>query len=448
MLQQVSESKYHLIRWIVTSGWLLLIFSLFYDPLSPWLTDVENKFSPLRVNPDVCIKVQDICLPETPYPVGATIFWTAIVPSAIIILLVFGHEVWRRICPLSFLSQIARNLSLQRKDKYVNPKTGKVTHRLAKVEPDSWLGRNYLYLQFTLFYLGVCSRILFVNSNRIALGLFILVTIFAAIFVGYWYGGKSWCNYFCPMSPVQRIYSEPRGLLTSAAHTVEKPTFTQSMCRRVDPSGKEESACVGCNAPCFDIDAENCYWQNINRPEYKLLYYGYFGLIVGYFLYYYLYAGNWNYYFSAAWSHEENQFATLFAPGFYLFNHPMDIPKIVAVPLTLLSFTFLGYILGIIIEILYKKVDKSLAQEKIQHRIYTIFTFFSFNFFFIFAARNWINQLPIVGQIIYQLILMTLSIFWLYRTWERDPELYSQEKQAKKFKKKLKLYDISSHYIL
>jgi len=42
-----------------------------------------------------------------------TVLWGAVVPTSIFILLVFGHEFWRRICPLSFLSQIPRALGWQ-----------------------------------------------------------------------------------------------------------------------------------------------------------------------------------------------------------------------------------------------------------------------------------------------------------------------------------------------
>jgi hypothetical protein len=56
------------------------------------------------------------------------------------------------------------------------------------------------------------------------------------------------------------------------------------------------------------------------------------GITIGYFAYYYLYAGNWNYYTSGAWAHEENQWATLLKPGLYLFGQAIPIPKLVTVP--------------------------------------------------------------------------------------------------------------------
>jgi hypothetical protein len=379
-------------------------------------------------------------LEQTSYALGARLFWAAIVPAAIFILLVFGHELWRRICPLSFLSQIPLALSIQRQHRRVDPKTGKISYEVAKVKKNSWLGRNYSYLQFGLLYLGLCIRLLFVNSDRLALGIFLIFTILSAITVGYLYGGKSWCQYFCPMAPVQKIYAEPAGLVTSKAHERER-TITQSMCRVVNQEGKEQSSCVACQTPCIDIDAERSYWDGITKPDQKLLYYGYIGLVISFYFYYYLYAGNWDYYFSGVWTHEANQLTTLLSPGFYLFNKPISIPKLVAVPLTLGFFTGGSYFLGLKLEKSYKsyllRTNQSLSKEQIQHRIFTLCTFVVFNLFFAFGARPNIALLPPLGQYFLDVLLVLVSTLWLYRTWGRSPDLYSRESLASRLRKQL-----------
>lgn len=440
MFGKAPERQMHLVRWLLTSGWLLLIFSLFYDPISPWLTDPKTTWSPLRINPNLCVKVQGVCLEEKPYPIGAALFWGIIVPSALFILLVFGHELWRRICPLSFLSQIPNALKWQRQTKREDKKTGKVRYEIVKVKKDSWLGRNYLYLQFGWLFVGLCSRILFINSDRLFLGLWLLFTIIAAITVGYLYGGKSWCQYFCAMAPVQKIYAEPGGLFSSKAHTDEQ-SVTQSMCRTINEEGKEQSACVACKSPCIDIDSERAYWDGITQQNQKILYYGYFGLVVGYFAYYYLYAGNWDYYFSGAWAHQENQLASLLKPGFYIYGNLIGIPKIVAVPLTLGLFSWGGYWLGQVVEKQYKSTlrrhHKSLTNEEIQHRIFTLCTYVVFNIFFVFGGRPFIVLLPAWAQGFYDVLLVGLSTLWLTRTWKRSPDLYSRESLASRFRKQL-----------
>jgi CRP-like cAMP-binding protein len=439
MFAQLPESRMHWIRWILTIAWLLVIASLFYDPWTSALTEPNHPWSPLRL-PNNCIQVQGVCLAEEPYPLGTTIFWGAVVPAAIFILLVFGHELWRRICPLSFLSQIPRALGWQRQFKRENKKTGKVRYELAKVNADSWLGRNYPYLQFAWLFVGLCGRILFFNADRLVLAGWMLFTIAAAIAVGYFYGGKSWCQYFCPMAPVQSIYSEPGGLLSSKAH-MSTQSITQSMCRTVLPDGQEQSACVACQNPCIDIDAERNYWNSLNQPETTFLRYGYVGLVIGYFSYYYLYAGNWNYYFSGAWLRQTDQLASLFSPGLYLFGQAINIPKLVAVPLVLGGCTAIGYGVGRWIEKRATSYSRQhhteLTRETIRHRIFTLCTFGIFNFFFIFGGRPLVQLLPWSVQYIYDLGLVSLSTLWLYKTWRRSADFYARENLASRFRKQL-----------
>lgn len=455
MFAKIPERYMHRVRWVLALGWLLLIASLFYDPISSWLTQPETTWSPFTIDKGTafdCVKVQGECLQEVPFAMGAPLFWGMIVPTGVFVLMVGGHELWRRICPLSFLSQIPRALGIQRHRKKVNAKTGKTRHELVRIDKKSWLGRNHLYLQLGLFYLGISSRILFVNSNRIALGCFLLGTILASILVGYLYVGKSWCQYFCPMAPVQKIYGEPRGLINSTAHDGDNQVITQSMCRTVNTEGKEQSACVACHSPCMDIDAERIYWENLTKPEQQWLHYAYFGLTVGYFVYYYLYAGNWEYYMSGSWAHEENQLANLLKPGFYFFNQAIPIPKLVAVPLTIGLFGLLGYWLGRKLENLYKaylmRNHKLVNNEVVRHRMFTLSTFLIFNFFFIFGGRNFVRMLPIQLQYLFPVLMAVCSGLWLYRTWPRNPYMYQRENLARRLRKQLEKLKLNvSHFL-
>jgi Cyclic nucleotide-binding domain/4Fe-4S binding domain len=295
-------------------------------------------------------------------------------------------------------------------------------------------------VQFSWLFVGLCGRILFFNADRLVLAGWLLLTIAAAIAVGYFYGGKSWCQYFCPMAPVQSIYSEPGGLLSSKAHMSDQ-SITQSMCRTVLPDGKEQSACVACQNPCIDIDAERNYWDSLNKPKASFIRYGYVGLVVGYFGYYYLYAGNWNYYFSGAWLRQTDQIASLFDPGLYLFGQSINIPKLAAVPLVLGGCTAIGYGIGRWIEKRAKsyslRQNSTLSVETIRHRIFTLCTFGIFNFFFIFGGRPLVQLMPWSVQYLYDLGLVSLSTLWLYKTWRRSPDLYSRENLASRFRKQL-----------
>ena len=263
--------------------------------------------------------------------------------------------------------------------------------------------------------------------------------------MGWLYGGKSWCQYFCPMAPVQSIYSTPSGLLGSKAHMAATP-ITQSMCRTVLPDGSEQSACVACQQPCIDIDAERMYWARLPTPAFAFERYGYVGLVVGYFLYYYLYAGNWEYYFSGVWLRQSDQLALLLRPGFFLFGQAIDVPRLVAVPLLLGLFTWLGVLAGRGIEsALRGRVRRGGGQpdrERIRHRVFVVATYLVFNFFFLFSGRPLILLLPALGaeplrrgagdaeHPLAQPRLGTL------------PALYGRENLAERFRKQLARIDL------
>jgi CRP-like cAMP-binding protein len=437
MLNQVSEKKMHWVRMIIAIGWLTLIASLFYDPISHIFTEPENTWSFLHlpyegIDPEKCreyVTVQGKCVEEHPYALGAKIFWGMILPIGVMILLLFGHEFWRRICPLSFLSQIPRALGIQRQRKEVNPRTGSVRYELVKIKPDSWLGRNHLYFQFIFLCVGLALRILFINSHRLLLGSWFVLTVLAAIAVGYLYAGKSWCQYFCPMGPVQLAYNGPRALLGSEAYKDKIPT--QSMCRTVI-EGQEKSACVTCQSPCFDIDAERNYWEILHKPGRKFAQYGYVGLVVGFYLYYLLYSGTLKYYYSGAWNHEEDQLAKLFSPGFYIFNQPIPIPKLIAAPLTIAVFVIGSYFLFCRLEKAYKayrlRNGKPVSQERVQHIFFSLATFASFNTYFMFGGRPVLKLLlPPRLELGFNAFVIFISGIWLYRTLGRTSESYTRE---------------------
>ena len=446
----VSEVRMHGVRWLLTTAWLLIIASLLFDPFTARFTAPDHPWSPLRL-PEPCVEVQGRCLVETPYPLGTTLFWGAVVPSSILLLLVFGHELWRRICPLSFLSQIPRALGLQRQTAKRHPKTGAIRRQLAKVPADSWLAKHYSALQFGWLFAGLCGRILFFNADRLVLATWLLFTIAAAITVGWLYGGKAWCQYFCPMAPVQSIYSTPAGLLGSKAHQSPTP-ITQSMCRTTTDNGEEQSACVACQQPCIDIDAERMYWTRLGTPSFAFERYGYVGLVVGYFVYYYLYAGNWDYYFSGAWVRQPDQLALLLSPGLFLFGQPINVPRIVAVPLVLGICTWLGWLGGRAIEAGLRRRARRQGGEAdttlIRHRVFLAATFVVFNVFFLFAGRPLLLLAPAWVQWLFDGALVTTSTLWLARGWQRGPALYERENLAERFRRQLQKMGLELGHLL
>ena len=73
-------------------------------------------------------------------------------------------------------------------------------------------------------------------------GCLALVTIAAALLVGWAYGGKAWCQYFCPMAPVQTVITGQRGALGSTAHLGQRSKTSQSTCEPCDPTVRAKRA--------------------------------------------------------------------------------------------------------------------------------------------------------------------------------------------------------------
>jgi pSer/pThr/pTyr-binding forkhead associated (FHA) protein len=451
MFSKIPEKQMHASRWLLAVGWGILIISLFYDPISAHLTDPNSTFSPFRIRTGQgCLLFQGMCLSTSAYPMGARIFWGMIIPIAIVTLVAFGHEAWRRMCPLAFVSQIPRSLGWQRKRKVVNPETKSFRYELALIDQHSWLGRNQLYVQSGLLFLGLTVRLLFVNSDRLALGIFLGLTLLCALTVGFLFGGKTWCQYFCPMAPVQMVYTGPRGLLGSEAHQEQRKSISQSMCRTVDATGEEKSACVSCQSPCIDIDAERAYWENLNRPDRQMLYYSYLGLVIGFYLYFFLYSGNWNFLGGAVWT-ETNQLSTLLKPGFYVLGQAIPIPKLVAVPLTLAFFSAGTYVLGRLLEKAYKryldKHNRTFKTKIIRHRLFTIYTFLAFNILFflgVFPTLIWLE--PLRPFLAWGVVI--ISAIWLYRSLGRSADQYLRESLTNSLRRQLGKLTINFRQLL
>ena len=413
MFAKIPQRSMHVVRWILAIGWLGLIGSLLIG------------------------NVTGIPFLEWSHKKGTSIFWGTIVPAAIAILIVFGHEGWRRICPLGFMSQISQRLGLR------SPK---------RIEEDSWLGTYHLYVQCGLLFLGLGLRLLWCNGSPIALGILCLVTIVAAILVGYRYGGRSWCHYFCPMSPVQTAIGGPRGLFSSAAHTAPPMSLTQSKCRTWDKDqGKEISACVTCKSPCVDIDAEQTYWEELLKPGRQLLQYGYLGLVVGFFGYFLLYDGGWDYYYEGMF-YRAREAGNLWSPGFFF----TDIPRVVAIPLTLAVAAALTTSLGYFLERSYKgyllrnadnlDIPEAEIRERARHRIFCIFTAIAFNAFFAFGWRTLISPESVLHHGL-TLAATLPSAWWLYRNFNRDRARYTLEGESMTLRRQIKKLpiDLSEH---
>ena len=410
LLRPWSERAAHTVRSLLLAGWLLLIATLVVPGLDPWPFDV-NACGPIQS----CHSHQ-----------GNQIFWGVVVPSGILILVVLSHEFWRRICPLAFVSQTFRALGLQRT---VAGRNGR--REVVRIEPTSWLGRHHVQLQWGLFVTGLSLRLLLLNSHTVALAVFLVLTLLAALAVGWAYGGKAWCQYICPMAPVQTVLTGPRSLLGSPAHLQTGSRITQSMCRTVDASGKEQSACVACQAPCIDIDSERTYWQSLSGKRGLAWAWGsYPGLVIAFFLLVEASSREGvDALRSGLWAYDTEPVHRLLAPlgdG----RWTLHLPRLLTIPALLLLGGWLSVRLfealrGWLLRQL-SALPPERAGELATQRSRLLASFAGVNAFFFFADPSLGLAGPLGGQLIRSLVLV-VSGMWLHRGWRRERATYTRE---------------------
>ncbi|MBE9154349.1 cyclic nucleotide-binding domain-containing protein [Cyanobium sp. LEGE 06113] len=424
------ERQAHLVRWLLLLGWLALIASLLSPALSDW------------------------ALRRPPCPEGLAchghggnqLFWGMVVPSGLLILAAGSHELWRRICPLAFASQLFRALDRQRR---VPGRNGKP--QLAKVEGDSWLGRHHLSLQWSLLIAGLCLRLLAVNSSPLGLGLLLALTVVAAVAVGWAYAGKAWCQYVCPMGAVQQVVTGPRGPLAGAAH-LDASRLTQSMCRTVAEDGRERSACVACQSPCLDIDAERSYWAGLEgKRGLRWAWLSYPGLVLAFFL---------------LARQQGPETVEMLRSGLWAFDADLParaldlwpraeagwgVPRLLAIP-ALLSAAGAGSVA------LFSWLESGLrqglsadhsperARAMARSRTRLLATFLAVNLFFWFADPSLGLAAGKVGQLIRSLVLIASAI-WLFRGWPRDADTYRRENTSASLRTQLRkrFPDLEAH---
>src|SRR6185295_14856956 len=128
-----------------------------------------------------------------------------------------------------------------------------------------------------------------------ALGTFLIGISIAAFTTGLAFTGKTWCNYVCPVSFVEKLYTEPRGLR--------------------DTPNSQCQVCTACRPSCPDINEENSYWKEILLPDKRQVFFAFPGVVLAFYVYYFVQAGSWEYYFGGRWTHEVGLVRTAFLAG-------------------------------------------------------------------------------------------------------------------------------------
>ncbi|AGY56588.1 hypothetical protein [Gloeobacter kilaueensis] len=297
--------------------------------------------------------------------------------SIVLFIFVGGYYPWRKLCPLAWFSGLPGRLGL------------KSTRSLR----ESWLERHRLDLQLALLAAGLLVRIVFVNANTYLLATAIVGFFVAAFAVNARYGGRTWCHYFCPLAPVETVFAAPQ-----AEPAVRRPPAKNpdnSMCNR----------CSGCVLPCTDIDATRGLAKTSQQPAAIRFYYSYPGLVAGFYAWYYLHRGNWEYYFSAAWTREPDVLARLGGPG--LFFLP-QLPLFAAAALVLVAFMLASYALFAAIERV-ASTGQSERATALRPRLIAVANCLSINTFFVFAGVPVTRHLPWLHYGIWLVVLVLTS---------------------------------------
>ncbi len=300
-------------------------------------------------------------------PHGNRVVWTVAIAALPMFWTVAGYHVWRRICPLAVVGQTGRLLG--------RPGTRKV---------GEWIASNYVLVQLGLMIACLTLRLVATNGSDAWLAGFLGGIAACALVTSFIYGGKTWCNFLCPIGMVEKIHTEPSRSAIAAADSLT------SQC----------APCVACKRHCPDIDLEQGYLKDAGDAPRRIAYFAWPGIVVGFYVYFYLVSGGWDYYFSGAWAYER---APQLGPGLWFAT---SVPRIVAAPLTLVAFGAASYALFAAIEAMARSAwrrghpsatddTRAPAYARIRHVMLAVAGFVAFNAFYVFAGEPTLRELPV-----------------------------------------------------
>jgi CRP-like cAMP-binding protein len=356
------------------------------------------------------------------------LFWTIGLPLLPIGIVIAGYYPWRKVCPLAYFGSLGRKLdtALAKREKSPRPsgadKKGKGEKKAARRVP-AWAEAWYPMIALTLLAIALVGRLLLTNGDGIALGILLVALGLGAALVNWRFTGKTWCNFVCPVSIVERIYTEPNSLRLEHNSQCEK--------------------CTACKKNCPDIDQENSYWkdigerakQDVGERAKRMAYFSFPGLVLAFYTYFWLRTGDWEAYFGGGWTRQPVTAELLTGPG--LFFAPW-LPAYAAAPLSVATFMLGSY--GV-----FWAIDKLVARwwtddELRTHRMFTLAGFVAFNLFYVFAGAPTLRKIP-YGPRVLAFVVPLLSTMFLVKRWKRSRKDFMEERSAKSLLRKWKFRD-------
>jgi CRP-like cAMP-binding protein len=329
------------------------------------------------------------------------VVWTIVVASLPVFIVLVGYHRWRRICPLAFFAQLPARLK--------RPGTRKA---------GPWLEANYYYVAFGVFFVSLWLRLIATNGDGQAISAFFTLLSLTALLFGVLYTGKTWCNYICPVSFIEKIYTEPHGLRETR----------NSQCAK----------CTACKKSCPDINEENGYWKDLDSRPKRFVYYAFPGLVFGFYFYFYIQSETWHYYFSGAWTRQPGLVYTAFFPGYDaptagLF-FAQAVPRAVAAAVTLALCGLASFLAFSQLERLVgrwpRRREAPRDAVRVRHITMTTAAFTAFITFYSFAGAPTLRLIPWVHHLFLILVVATAALF-LARRLLRTQQAFAEEALAK-----------------
>lgn len=346
--------------------------------------------------------------------VAGRVVWTIVVAALPLFIVLVGYHRWRRICPLAFFAQIAVRLR--------RPGTRRAS---------AWLEANYYYLAFAVFFFSLWLRLIATNGDGYAIFVFFVLLSLTALLIGTLYTGKSWCNFICPVSFIEKIYTEPHSLRETE----------NSQCTK----------CSACKKFCPDISEENGYWKEIGLRSKRIVYFAFPGLVFAFYFYYYLQAGSWDYYFGGRWTNEPGLIYTAFRPGhdaasagfFFFPATPRALASIMTLAGCAIASLLFFSLLERVVERRLQRHDAETDAKRVRHVMFSIAAFAAFVTFYSFAGQPSLRKLTFIPapHLMNIGVVLTATLFLIARL-SRTPKDFVEETLARNLVKRWEWTDM------
>jgi hypothetical protein len=315
------------------------------------------------------------------------VFWTVLLPIVPVAIVLTGFYVWRLICPLAFFGALGRRLNRGRQRRV-----------------PAWLERGFFPFTFGILLVLLVLRLVATNGDGLWLAGLLVGLAAAAAVTNAIFTGKTWCNFVCPVGFVERVYTEPASLRATGS----------SQCAQ----------CTACKRHCPDIDQENAYWKDLVTEGRRAAIYAFPGLVLAFYLYYWLRHGDWEAYFDGRWTRGGVDHELILGTGFFFAP---EVPAVVAATLTLVALSVASYGLFRLLEAAVRGVVG--AEERSRHLTLALAAFTAFNLFYVFAGAPSLRRLP-GGARAVAFVAPLVGTLFLVKRWRRTPEHFIGERGA------------------